>query len=299
MTRPGGAQLRSMLAAARADATPVIAPGAPNALTARIVVDAGFPCVYVSGAGIANWSLGVPDLGLTTRVEVVQEVARICEAVDVPVIADADTGYGNALAVRRTVHEFERAGVAAIQLEDQVDPKRCGHFDGQAVIPAAEMLGKLGAALDAREDRDLVIIARTDARAVDGLDAAIERAVAYKDGGADAIFVEALLDRSELARVGTEVPGPLVANMVEGGKTPLTSRADLGAMGYDLVLYANVAPRAAMQAMQEVLQVLLVEGDTRSVEDRIVSMDERNRLTGMALWRELDARYGTTGQSGS
>jgi 2,3-dimethylmalate lyase len=297
MTTHGGARLREMLAVAHEEALPVIAPGAPNALTARVIADVGFPCVYVSGAGVANWSLAVPDLGLTTRSDVVHEVTRICDAVDVPVIADADTGYGNALAVRRTVREFERAGVAAIQLEDQVDPKRCGHFDGKAVIPVDEMLGKLAAALDARDDAGLVVVARTDALAVEGIDAAIERAHAYREAGADAIFVEAPLDRTELIRIGAEVPGPLVANMVEGGKTPLTSRADLGAMGFDLVIYANVAPRAALHAMQDVLHVLLVEGDTRSVEERIASVDERNRLTGMAAWRDLDARYGDAGRS--
>jgi 2-methylisocitrate lyase-like PEP mutase family enzyme len=292
VTDKGGARLRALLASARATALPVVAPGAPNALTARIVADAGFASVYVSGAGIANWSLGVPDLGLTTRSEVVLEVARICEAVDVPVIADADTGYGNALSVRRTVRDFERAGVAAIQLEDQVDPKRCGHFEGKEVIGADEMVGKLSSAVDARDDEALMIIARTDARAVEGIDAAIDRALIYKEAGADLVFVEAPLDRAELARIGAEVPGPLVANMVEGGKTPLVSRADLGALGFDLVIYANLAPRAAMQAMQEVLHVLLVEGDSRSVEDRIVSVAERNRLTGMSDWLELDARYG-------
>jgi 2,3-dimethylmalate lyase len=288
----GGARLREMLASAHATAQPVLAPGAPNALTARIVVDTGFSCVYVSGAGVANWSLGVPDIGLTTRTDVVQEVARICDAVDVPVIADADTGYGNALSVRRTVREFERAGVAAIQLEDQDDPKRCGHFEGKAVVPVGEMVGKLSAAIDARGDDSLLIIARTDARAVEGLDAALERARRYHEAGADAIFVEAPVDRAELARIGAEVPGPLVANMVEGGKTPLTSRAELGGLGFDLVIYANVAARAAMAAMQDVLGVLRDDGDTRAVQDRIVSMAERNRLTGMTEWRELDARYG-------
>jgi 2,3-dimethylmalate lyase len=249
--------------------------------------------VYVSGAGIANWALGVPDLGLTTRTEVVTEVGRICSAVDVPVIADADTGYGNALAVHRTMREFERAGVAAVQLEDQVDPKRCGHFEGKDVIPAAEMEAKLRAALDARSDPDLVIIARTDARAVEGLDAAIERANRYHDAGADAIFVEAPLDESEMARIGAEVPGPLVANIVEGGKTPVVSRVRLNELGFHLVIYANLAARAAMKAMQDTLRTLAVEGSSVSAHDHIVTMAERNRLTGMAHWRALDERYGT------
>jgi methylisocitrate lyase len=285
---PGG-RLRQLLAT---DA-PVIAPGAANALSARIVADCGFDVVYVSGAGIANWALGVPDLGLTTRDDVVTEVARICRAVEVPVIADADTGYGNALNVYRTVEEFERAGVAAIQLEDQVDPKRCGHFEGKAVIAASEMEAKLHAAADARRDRDLVIIARTDARAVEGLDAAIERANRYRAAGADMIFVEAPLNEAEMARIGAEIGGPLVANIVEGGKTPVVSRDQLRELGFHLVIYANVAARAAMKAMQDVLGVLKAEGSSVNVQDRIVTMAERNRLTGMDKWREFDSKYGS------
>jgi carboxyvinyl-carboxyphosphonate phosphorylmutase len=283
-----GARLRQLMATQ----APVIAPGAANALSARIVADAGFDVVYVSGAGIANWALGVPDLGLTTRQDVVTEVARICRAVDVPVIADADTGYGNALNVYRTVEEFERAGVAAIQLEDQVDPKRCGHFEGKAVITAAEMEAKLHAALDARRDGDLVIIARTDARAVDGLDAAIERGQRYRAAGADAIFVEAPLNEDEMARIAQEIDGPLIANIVEGGKTPVVSRERLHELGFHLVIYANVAARAAMKAMQDVLGVLHAEGSSVNVQDRIVTMAERNRLTGMDAWREFDTKYG-------
>jgi 2,3-dimethylmalate lyase len=282
-----GRRLRQLLTTG----APVLAPGAANALSARIVADAGFDVVYVSGAGVANWSLGVPDLGLTTMQDVVTEVARICDAVDLPVIADADAGYGNALNVWRTVREFERAGVAAIQLEDQVDPKRCGHFEGKEVVPVGQMLAKLHSALEARRDPDLVIIARTDARAVEGLDAAIERACAYKEAGADAIFVEAPLDLAELARIGAEVPGPLVANMVEGGKTPIVGRDELGRLGFHLVIYANVAARAAMLAMQGALATLAADGVSTNVEDRIVTMAERNRLTGMDAWRALDERY--------
>ncbi|MGD9796630.1 MAG: oxaloacetate decarboxylase [Acidimicrobiia bacterium] len=282
-----GQRLRALLASS----APVLAPGAANALGARIVADCGFDVVYVSGAGIANWSLGVPDLGLTTMHDVVTEVARICDAVDLPVVADADAGYGNALNVRRTVREFERAGVAAIQLEDQVDPKRCGHFEGKEVVPVGQMLAKLRAALEARRDPDLVIIARTDARAVEGLDAAIERACAYREAGADATFVEAPLDLAELARIGAEVPGPLVANMVEGGKTPIVGRDELGRLGFHLVVYANVAARAAMKAMQGALTDLAVAGTSADLGDRIVTMAERNRLTGMDGWRALDDRY--------
>ncbi|HEX5585911.1 MAG TPA: oxaloacetate decarboxylase [Acidimicrobiia bacterium] len=281
------ARLRRLLA----DDAPVLAPGAANALTARIVADCGFDAVYVSGAGIANWSLGVPDLGLTTMADVLGEVARICDAVDIPVIADADTGYGNPLNVRRTVREFERAGVAAIQLEDQVDPKRCGHFDGKDVIPDAEMVAKVRAAVDARRDPDLLIIARTDARAVEGLDRALERGAAYAEAGADAVFVEAPVDTAELARIGREVPGLLVANMVEGGHTPIVERAELGRLGFDLVIYANLGARAAMHAMHDVLTALRAQGSSIGLEDRIVTMAERNRLTGMADWQALARAY--------
>jgi 2,3-dimethylmalate lyase len=282
-----GARLRALLSTA----APVLAPGAANALSARIVADCGFDVVYVSGAGVANWWLGAPDLGLTSMTEVAAHVARICAAVDVPVIADADTGYGNALNVARTVREFERAGVAAIQMEDQVDPKRCGHFDGKDVISAADMVAKVRAAADARRDPNLVLIARTDARAVEGLDGALERAHAYRQAGADAIFVEAPVDEAELARIGAEAPGPLVANMVEGGRTPVLTRQRLGELGFALVLYANVAARAAMKAMHEVLTALRSRGTSAGLEELIVTMSERNRLTGMDEWRALEQRY--------
>jgi 2-methylisocitrate lyase-like PEP mutase family enzyme len=284
---PGG-QLRQLLV----DDAPVLAPGVANALGARIVADCGFSTVYVSGAGIANWSLGVPDLGLTTMADVLREVERICDAVDLPVIADADTGYGNALNVHRTVRAYERAGVAAIQLEDQVDPKRCGHFEGKEVITAAEMVTKIRSAVDARSNPDLMIVARTDARATEGLDRAIERAHRYREAGADAIFVEAPLDAGELARIGAEVPGPLVANIVEGAKTPTLERSELGRLGFDIVLYANLAGRAAMRAMHDVLSALRAQGSSLGLEDRIVSMAERNRLTGMDTWQALEQRYG-------
>lgn len=286
-SRPG--YLRKLLR----ERAPLIVPGAPNALTARIVADCGFPAVYVSGAGIANWYLGVPDLGLTNLGEVVQHCAAVCAAVEVPVIADADTGYGNALNVSRTVRELERAGVAAIQIEDQVDPKRCGHFEGKEVIPVNEMEGKIAAAVDSRRDPDLMIIARTDARAIEGLEAAIERARRYRDAGADAIFVEAPTGEDELRIIGREVPGPLVANMVEGGKTPILDRDRLGDLGFSIVLYANLAPRAAMRAMSESLRRLAADGTSSAVIGRIASTDERNRLTGMAVWRDLDRRYGS------
>lgn len=269
----------------------MLAPGAANPLMARIIADCGFPAVYLSGAGIANWSLGVPDLGLTGMAEVVDQARRVCAAVDVPVIADADTGFGNALNVTRTVRELEWAGVAAIQIEDQVDPKRCGHFEGKEVIPRPQMEAKIRAAVAARHSPDVMVIARTDARAVEGLDGAISRARAYRAAGADAIFVEAPVDEDELQTVGKEVPGPLVANMVEGGKTPVLSRDRLAEMGFSLVIYANLAARAAMKAMQEVLTHLAAAGSSSGVEDRMVTMAERNRLTGREEWQALEDRY--------
>lgn len=288
MSASPGTRLRRSLA----ESAPLLAPGVANALGARIVADCGFQAVYVSGAGIANWSLGVPDLGLTTMQDVVTEVARVCDAVDLPVIADADTGYGNALNTVRTVKEFERAGVAAIQIEDQVAPKRCGHFDGKEVIPQAEMIAKIRAACDSRRNDDLMVIARTDARDVEGIDRAVERACAYRQAGADAIFVEAPRDLGELSRIGRDVPGPLVANMVEGGKTPTVGSEELAALGFHLVIYANLAARAAIQAMQDVLRTLREDGSSLNVTDRIVTMSERNRLTGMGWWQARERRYG-------
>jgi 2,3-dimethylmalate lyase len=267
------------------DEGPLLAPGAVNALGARLVADAGFEAVYASGAGIANWSLGAPDIGLTTLTEMADSMARICDAVDLPVVADADTGYGNEWNVARTVRLYERAGVAAIQLEDQVEPKRCGHFEGKEVIPLADMVAKIRAAADVRRNPALMLIARTDARAVEGIEAAIDRAHAFRRAGADMIFIEAPQSEAELARIGAEVPGPLVANMVEDGKTPLLPLATLGKMGFALVLYANFAPRAAMHAMQLALAHLRSMGSSHGFEDRIVSMDERNRLTGLAAWQ--------------
>lgn len=287
MTETAGRRLRRLLATR----PPLLAPGAANALGARIVADCGFDVVYVSGAGVANWSLGVPDLGLTTMHDVVREVERVCDAVEIPVVADADTGYGNALNVRQTVRQFERAGVAAIQLEDQVEPKRCGHFEGKEVVSEREMLVKIASFLDARRDDDLILIARTDAREVEGLDRAIERACAYQRAGADAVFVEAPHDLGELARIGREVPGLLVANMVEGGKTPIVASDLLGELGFHLVLYANLAARAAMFAMHEVLTALKAHGSSASVTEHIATMAERNRLTGLEEWQALESRY--------
>ena len=269
----------------------LIAPGAPNALTAILIEEAGFPVVYVSGAGVANTQLGVADVGLVSLRELVDQVRYVTAAVEAPVVADADTGFGNALNVARTVQELERAGAAGLHLEDQVTPKRCGHFEGKQIVSKAEMVNKVRAAVEARRDEDFVVIARTDARAVTDLEDAIERALAYREAGADMIFVEAPQTAEELEVVAHKVPGPLVANMVEDGKTPLQPASVLEKMGYRLVIYANLPMRAAVFAMQEVLSHLAEHGDSVGVKDRIITMEERNRITNLAHYRKMEERY--------
>ncbi|WP_108658329.1 isocitrate lyase/PEP mutase family protein [Acuticoccus kandeliae] len=266
-------------------------PGAPNALFARVIEDLGFEAVYVTGAGIANMHLGAPDVGLTTVSEVAQTVSAIADAVDLPLIVDADTGFGNAVNMVRTVRLLERAGASAIQIEDQVFPKKCGHFNGKAVIPAAEMVQKVKAAVDARHDADVQIIARTDARAIEGLDAAIDRARAYIEAGADMTFVEAPRDFAELARIGAELPVPQVANIVFGGKTPDPGREALAGNGFAIVLYANAALQAALKASREVLSALKVDGRLDAVADRLASFEERQAAVAKDAWDAMEAKY--------
>src|SRR5580693_6315150 len=251
----------------------VTVPGAANALFARVIEDLGFEAVYVTGAGIANMLLGVPDIGLTTMTEVGETVAAISDAVSIPVIVDADTGYGNAVNMVRTIRMLERAGASGIQIEDQVFPKKCGHFAGKHVIAADEMVQKIKAAVDARRDQSLQIIARTDARAIEGLDRALERASAYIAAGADVTFVEAPTSLDELARIAGELPVPQVANIVFGGKTPDPGREKLADLGFSIVLYANAALQAALKASYDVLSVLKNEGSLRSVSDRLASFE--------------------------
>ena len=283
------AHLRTLLAAAAAAAAPLVAPGAVDALTARIIEEAGFPLVYVTGAGVANTMLAAPDVGLVTLTEMAERIRCIADAVTVPVIADADTGYGGVGNVRRTVRAYEDAGAAGLHLEDQEMPKRCGHFEGKAIAPQREMLVRLQAALDARRDPNFLVIARTDARTIEGLDAALARARAYLALGVDGIFVEAPQDTAELARVGRELTGTLlVANMVEGGKTPLLPAKELGAMGYSLVLYANAPMRLAAHAVQQGLRVLRETGTTHSILDRMLSWPERQRLVRLSAHDEYE-----------
>jgi 2-methylisocitrate lyase-like PEP mutase family enzyme len=262
---------------------PVVAPGAFNALFARLIEEAGFDAVYLSGAGVANALLGRPDLGLVTMSEMVMVAERICDVVGVPVIADADTGYGGVHNVARTVAAYERAGVAAIQIEDQQFPKRCGHFDGKEVVAVGEMVERVVAARRARSgDEGIVIIARTDAAAIEGIDQAIARARAYGEAGADVLFVEAPSDREELAKVADELGDrPLVANMVEYGKTPLLSADELGELGFSLVLFPGSVTRTVTKAAQDTLDELQRTGTTSGRLDTMATFDEVNRVVGL------------------
>jgi 2-methylisocitrate lyase-like PEP mutase family enzyme len=288
--------LKALLATRRA----AILPGAANALTARIIADLGFDSIYVTGAGIANMYLGVPDIGLVSLKEVVDHVAAMRDVVDLPLLVDADTGFGNAVNVVRTVKQLEKAGASGVQLEDQVFPKRCGHFLGKEVIETDEMVQKVKAAVDSRTDGDFVIVARTDARAMLGLDAAIERARRYVEAGADATFVEAPLGADELERIGRDLPVPQIANMVVGGRTPLVEHQDLAAMGFGGVLYANAALQAAVHGMQEVLGELRRSGSLAAVGDKLASFEERQRLVDKDAYDALEQRYaGSTLRKGA
>ncbi len=270
----------------------LLIPGAANALAARIIATNGFPAVYVTGAGIANTALGVPDLGLVTLTELIDHVGAIREAVEIPLIVDGDTGFGNALNLRRTVRLIERAGANAVQIEDQVFPKRCGHFEGKTVIATAAMVQKIKAAVDARHDADFLIIARTDARAVEGFEAAIERAAAYRAAGADILFVEAPQSIDELVAIPDRLPGAHVANMVFGGRTPGLSRERLAGMGFAGILYANAALQAAVAGMSRVLRHLAATGSLAGIEDALASFAERQSLVELDRFMELGQRYG-------
>jgi 2-methylisocitrate lyase-like PEP mutase family enzyme len=270
----------------------VTVPGAANAMFARAIEDVGFEAVYVTGAGIANMHLGAPDIGLTTMTEVADTLARIADSVSVPLIVDADTGFGNPINMVRTIRTLERAGAAGIQIEDQVFPKKCGHFAGKDVIPLDDMVQKVRAAVDTRRDGDLQIIARTDARAVEGFERALERANAFVEAGADVTFVEAPLDLDELARIPRDVRVPQIANIVFGGKTPDPGRAKLAALGFSVVLYANAVLQAALKASYDVLRALNAEGSLASVADRLAAFEERQRVVAKDVWDSFEKRYG-------
>ena len=266
-------------------------PGAGNALAARIIEAAGHKMMLISGAAVANTFLGVPDLGLTSVTELAAHVAAARDVVGIPILADGDTGFGNAINARRTVQLLERAGANAIMLEDQTYPKRCGHFDGKDVIPKAEMVNKLKAAVDARVDPDLMILARTDARAIEGFEAACDRARAYQEAGADFLFIEAPLTREELLAIPREVPGIHLCNMVIGGKTPLLPREELAQAGYAVVCYANAALQASMLAMQEVMQHMHQHGSIKGIESRLMMFAERQKVLDADRFKDLEARY--------
>ena len=261
---------------------PVVVPGATDCFVAKLIERAGFPIVYVTGAGVTNTLLGEPDLGLITLTELAERAGRIAQAVSVPVIADCDTGFGGVHNVKRTIREYERVGVAGLHIEDQVIPKRCGHFEGKAVVPVDEMLYRLQAALDARSDPDFLIIARTDARSVEGFDAALRRARAYLALGADALFIEAPQSVDELERIGAEFSGTiLLVNMVERSKTPMLPAEQLGKMGFKICLYANAALYLGAFAIREGLRFLREQGSTIGLQDRMMTFAERQELLGL------------------
>jgi 2-methylisocitrate lyase-like PEP mutase family enzyme len=265
-------------------------PGAHDTLTARLVEAAGFAAIYLTGGGYSRAS-GYPDLGLLSLTENVQFIGRTVEAVAIPVIADADTGYGNAINVIRTVREYEKTGVAGFHIEDQVSPKKCGHYEGKEVIGRAEMVGKIKAAVDTRRDADMVIIARSDARAIEGLDAAIDRVNAYLEAGADVGFVEAPQTVEELRIVGKRVRGPALVNVFEGGKTPMLGATELDEMGFRLGIYPSQTHRAAIRAAQRVLAAMKRDGDTSAVEAELATFQDREDAVGTARWRALEEKY--------
>lgn len=269
----------------------LLMPGAFNAMSARVVADAGFKALYITGAGVTNMSLGLPDLGFVGLSEIAEHTSRIRDAVDLPLLVDADTGFGNALNVRHTVRTLERAGADAIQLEDQVSPKKCGHFAGKAVISTSEMVGKLHAAVDAREDANLQIVARTDACAVHGFEAAIERAHRFAEAGADILFIEAVETFDEIKRLPSLFDTPQLINIVVGGKTPVVPQSELAALGFGIVLYANAALQGAVLGMQKALGALRDAGKLDEDPTLLAPFNERQRLVDKPLFDRLDKQY--------
>ncbi|HOM21617.1 MAG TPA: oxaloacetate decarboxylase [Ottowia sp.] len=269
----------------------VLLPGAFNALSARVVEDLGFEALYITGAGVTNMWLGLPDQGFMGLAEIADHTARIRDAVELPLLVDADTGFGNALNVYHTVRTLERAGADGIQLEDQVAPKRCGHFSGKDVISTDEAVGKIKAAVDARRDADLVIMARTDAAATQGFEAAVERAQRFAEAGADILFVEAVTQADEIRALPRRLAKPQLMNMVIGGKTPIVGAAELGQLGYGLVLYANAALQGALAGMQQALTALRDTGQVLESSGLVTPFAERQRLVGKPRWDALEQRY--------
>lgn len=280
-------QLKTLAEARRG----VIVPGAFNALSAKVIEDLGYEAIYVTGAGVTNMWFGMPDQGFMGLHEIADHTARIRDAVSVPLIVDADTGFGNALNVRHTVRVLERAGADCIQLEDQVAPKRCGHFSGKEVISTEEAVSKIKAAVDARHDPDFLILARTDACAMQGFEAAVERARKFAEAGADILFVEAVTTAEEIRALPQRLAKPQLMNMVIGGRTPIFGAEELGGLGYGIVLYANAALQGAVAGMQKALTVLR---DTRRIDEDpalVTPFAERQRLVGKPEWDALEKRY--------
>ena len=268
-----------------------LVPGAPNALFARIIEDLGFEAIYVTGAGIANMQLGAPDIGLTTLNEIAHNVTCIAEAVQIPLIVDADTGFGNTQNCYRSIRLLERSGASAIQLEDQVFPKKCGHFSNKAIVPTVEMVNKIKAAVDARLDQEMKIIARTDARGISGINEALDRAAAFVEAGADATFVEAPKNLAELKAIPSSIQAPQVANMVFGGLTPEPGREVLASMGYSIVLYANAALQTAIQAVDITLSSLRDTGSLAECSDLLASFDKRQAVVQKEKWDEFERKH--------
>ncbi len=269
----------------------LVAPGCFDGLSARLVEEAGFEAAYLSGGAVAR-SMGIPDIGLVTMSESIERAAQAVSAIKIPIIADADTGYGNAVNLVRTVREFERAGVAAIHIEDQITPKRCGHLDGKEVISLGEMTQKLQAALAARSDPDFCIIARTDARGVHGFDDAIKRGQAFAKLGVDAIFVEAPQSEAELAEIPRRIPNiPLLVNVFKGGKTPMLPVERLEKMGYRIAIYPSETQRAAIYAMRNALGTLKREGTTESIDASLTTFKERDRVVDLDGWQNIEKDY--------
>ncbi|MCX6413342.1 MAG: oxaloacetate decarboxylase [Actinobacteria bacterium] len=283
---------RATLRALLATGDPLVLPGASDPAGAMLIERAGFAAAYATGAGISNAQFGLPDIGLVSQTEMLQQVARMVEATNLPLIVDADTGYGAVPSVIRTVQLLERAGASALQLEDQVMPKRCGHFDGHRLVDSAEMQAKIAAAVAARRDPHLLLIARTDARGVYGLDDALRRGHAYLKAGADALFIEAPRSIDEMAIIGREFAGvPLVANIVEGGKTPASSVADLHGLGFTIMLFANFLMRAMLFAGQQALAHLAAEGETDTYADRLLSWEDRQEMFRLGDFGAVEDRF--------
>ena len=269
----------------------LVAPGCFDGLSARLVQEAGFEAAYLSGGAVAR-SMGIPDIGLVTMSETIERAAQVVSAITIPVIADADTGYGNAVNLVRSVREFERVGVAAIHIEDQITPKRCGHLDGKEVISLAEMENKLEAALATRTDPDFCIIARTDARGVNGFDDAIARGKAFAKLGVDAIFVEAPQSEAELEEIPRRISDvPLLVNVFKGGKTPMLPVQRLEKMGYRIAIYPSETQRAAIHAMRMALGMLKKEGSTEAMDAALTTFKERDRIVGLDDWQKIERQY--------